>query len=260
MNDEEQLTEFALFLQTNSGFTKESAESYVSYVKGACRRINKTCDNVVGDPNSFKDALASIRRLGIPASTRAHYVRALKVFYEYMRGVAYSEKVEEIPQYEKAEDKMPVEFMKQMNELELRLSDGEASFWQKVFEGSLLVLTIAPTLIAGNGVSLFGRCVLAATMVIGLIGVALLAPILRRSIRQTNELLDYGRKIRKGETCNLEVKTVSKTGLEKWCTRLSMILLLVAYLFVILSIGFAYSSEKPTCQCCAITRGASTNN
>lgn len=234
----EQRESFKLFAMSVIGLSDGSAESYVSYVNGAARTVGGDADTIVQTRAEMQSALSKLAAANLNDGTRRNYIVGLRAYYRFVNGCEYYEQVSDSDVGNRQTHNVPFELGKELNELELRASDHSATFWHKILNVSLVVFTAVPTILAVNSVTKWAFRFSITAMVLGLVGVVFLVPILRRPIRQSDELYAYGRKLFEGSVSAYEFSPENKTTCEKICAVVAGVLIPLAIAFMVVAVLF----------------------
>jgi len=231
-NEDDCYAAFRDFVVSILGLSTGTADSYVSYVKGVCKCVARSVDEIVSSRNSMSETIEEVDRSGKADSTKRNYISGLKAYWRFAKGAEYDAKDSE---RHDSVDNTLFEIRKEVNAFELRVSDSDANFWQRIFDVSIVVLTVVPTLLTMSGITMTVMWFLVMSMLIGFMGLAALLPVLHRPVRQNLELYNHGKKLALGQVSGLNFTPEEKTLLERKCETgvkyllpVSMALVLVA--------------------------------
>lgn len=229
----ESFEDFRLFVISILGLSVGTAESYVSYVRGVCKLVGKRAREIVASTNAMRDAIDLIGRDSGLKNTRRNYVSGLKAFWRYCNGYEYG--ASNVCENGGRPD-VAFDVREQLNDLELRVSDSDATFWNRIMDVALLSMTIVPTLLTLGGIKAVVRWFLLAAMIFGVAGVFALIPILRRPIRQNTDLYQYGKKLIRGEVSGFEFSPEETTARERVCMHIVRTLIPLSMFLIFVSV------------------------
>jgi len=126
----------------------------------------------------------------------------------------------------------------------LRVSDSDSCFWQRIFDVTIVVLTVVPTLLTISGIKATVMWLLVSAITIGVGGLATLLPVLHRPVRQNLELYRHGRKLVLGQVSGLDFTPEEKTTLERRCELAVIILLPISMILILIAIVLAVVESK----------------
>lgn len=235
--DADRGNEFRCYVRSVLGLSDGTADSYVAYVNGACRCIGKSIDEIVSSNEALVDAFRQIDRSAGAKKTLSNYKRGVRAYFRFIHGEEFGPKPEEANPKCGIDHELPYEIKQQLNEIEFRISDGEASFWHRVMDVAVLVLTIVSSILASTNMPLTSKVSIGSALVFGLIGLGALIPIIRRPIRQSRELYEYGKSLQSGNACSFEFNPVELTSVEKICTNVAKAAIPIALLCLVVAIG-----------------------
>lgn len=229
------MEEFMLFVVSILGLSSATANSYVKYIQGVCKTLRREfTEETLTEIASTREALClaeqELKQANIAPKTASNYISALRAYNRYRQGAPLRDNQET----ERCD--IPFEVRKQLNEVEFRLSDGEAAFWHRILDVSLIVFTLFPALLSIGGCVQDCGNYIVATIVLGFFGILCLMPILRRPIRQSKEILDYGKKFASGEVNAIEILPVNLTPLERISRLLAALLIILSFICIIITI------------------------
>ena len=231
--------DFYQYLIDVMGLREGSAKSYLSYLAGVEKGIGKPADELVRTDEMMGAAIARLREEE-PRKTVANQMSGLRAYYQFkngrpFKGVCADAKMSECDKDERGD--LPFEIRQQLNDLEIRMYDQQDAFWRQMFQLAVAVLTVIPSLVLGKELSLISKRLFVLSMIIGVVGLNLMFPLLRRPFRQTKEIYEHGRKIMAGEETRLEILPGLATRIELRNQFLSITMLLAALLILFIALG-----------------------
>jgi len=231
-----QREKFELFARSVIGLSEGSAESYVSYVNGAVRVVGCDADSIVRSKEEMQSALSQLAVAKLNDGTRGNYITGIKAYYRFVNNCEHDDQVSDPGVVSRSARNIPFELRNQLNELELRASDQSAAFWHKIIDVSVIVFTAVPAILAVKGVTHGAFLCSCAAMILGLVGAGVLIPVLRRPIRQADELYAYGKRFAEGSVSAYEFSPESKTRCEKVCECVVSFLIPIAFALMTIAV------------------------
>ena len=118
--------------------------------------------------------------------------------------------------------------MQQVNDLELKFRDKQETFWKHMFMCCTgFVAVITPMSLQIDMPTGARICLAIAVASIALCTLCIV-PLLYSSVRCYKVLVEHGQKVARGESVDYDFSPVNSTGLERWCMKFSVLLILIA--------------------------------
>lgn len=211
------LKAFKSYVRMALDVSERTADCYASYVRGACRILNRNLSEIVCDEGSLLRAIQDLNVLDKRGMHISKYATGLRVYFRFHQACGKHVGENTIEDDIACGGGWPGELMKELNECELRARDKEAAFWHRIFDIVILILTIVPAILVSSPLAVAGGTKLFFSMAIGFASLGLSIPVLWRPIRLSHEIWEHGKKLCDGEASSMECNPTPVTMFERVC-------------------------------------------